>query len=167
MRRSRFGGLLAAVLVTVAAAACSDDPISNDLSPIAGLQESAVRDSTGSAPPPDPGTGPGIVRGTVLGESEPGAGNDSLETAPRIAGVRVTAYPVIGTQTGGGPELGPEAASTTTGADGKFELPPLAGGEYAVVFDPPATSGYRGQWAHGPVGPQSADFPWWVVLNED
>jgi hypothetical protein len=166
MRRATLVPWTLLLGVTFTLAACSDDPAGPDNSPLAGLDQALVRDSTGAAPT-DPGAGPGVIRGTVLGESPPGAGNDSLETAPRIAGVRVAAYPILANPSASEPELGPEAASTTTGADGRFQLPVLASGDYAVTFDPPASSGYQGQWSWTTVGPQSGDFPWWVVLNED
>jgi hypothetical protein len=100
----------------------------------------------------------------VLGQSEPNAGNDSLETAPRVAGVRVTAYPYLGASTSGAPDLGPEAASVITGADGAFQLPELPGGEYAVTFEPPANSIYQGVWVHAISHSGSNEYPWWVVL---
>ena len=148
-------------------AACSDDePTGPSTSPLDGLAQTEERDSTGATPPP-PGQGaplePGVFRGKVLGQSEPNPGNDSLQTAPRVAGVRVTAYPYLGLNNGA-PDLGPEAASVVTGSDGVFELPELPGGEYAVTFEPPANSSYQGVWVHAISHSGSNEYPWWVVL---
>jgi hypothetical protein len=55
-------------------------------------------------------------------------------------------------------------ASTITGADGKFTLPTIAGGPYAVTFTPPNGSIYGGVWVTGTIHSASHEFPWWVVL---
>jgi hypothetical protein len=62
------------------------------------------------------------------------------------------------------PTLGPAAATVTTGADGKFELPTLAGGTYVVTFNPPASSIYGGVWVTAATSATSNDWPWWVIL---
>jgi hypothetical protein len=146
--------------------ACSDSgPTGAENSPLAGLSQVANKDSAGNPPPPPPQTGtPGYFRGTVLGPSVPGAGNDSLATAPRVAGVVVTAYPRLAGGTPAEPAVGPAAGSVTTGADGKFQLPTLPAGEYVVTFTPPANSIYGGVWVTGPVHSMSHEHPWWVVL---
>lgn len=168
MFRSRWStrSALCVALATGITVACSDDgdPTAPGSSPLSGLTREESRDSVGNPPPPPPsGTlTPGIVRGTVLGPSTPGAGNDSLETAPRVAGVVVTAYPVV--QMAPEPELGPAAASATTDANGRFQLPQLAGGEYVVTFNPPASSEYGGVWVTTVIHGGSNEYPWWVVL---
>ena len=162
----RMSGLsrLALGLFAGALVACgSDNPTASDDSPLAGLTKTEGRDSTGTSVPnpPTPGT-PGYFRGTVLGPSVPGAGNDSLATAPRISGVVVTAYPRL--SDGVPPEVGAAAATVTTGSDGKFQLPTLSAGEYVVTFNPPSGSIYTGVWVTATAYAGSSEWPWWVVL---
>lgn len=146
-------------------AACSDsDPIKPPTSPLIGLVKQMPIDSAGNAPPAG-SNGPGIVRGTVLGPSAPGAGNDSLETAPRVSGAAITVYPVL-SMNGAEPQLGDAIASTQTGGDGKFTLPSLEAGDYVVTILPPAGSGYTGVWLIGKIHGGSGDHPWWVVLHK-
>ena len=158
--------VLLVALLTGVTVACSDDdnPTEPTASPLSGLAREDTRDSVGNPPPPPPvGTPtPGSVHGTVLGPSEPGAGNDSLETAPRVVGATVTAYPVE--SMGVEPDLGPAAASVVTDANGKFALPELPGGEYVVTFNPPANSPYGGVWVTTVIHSGSNEHPWWVVL---
>lgn len=155
--------LLAFTLLAAVVVACSDDdPTGTNNSPLAGLQERDGNDSVGNPIPTPPAQPtPGIFRGTVLGPSTPGTGGDTLATAPRVAGVVVTAYPRLNSNLP--PEVGPAAATVTTGADGKFELPTLTG-EFVVTFTPPATSEYGGVWVTASTSTQSVDYPWWVVL---
>ena len=152
------------VAVLAALTACgSDDPTGNPSSPLNGLSQSEGRDSTGtSVPSPPASTTPGYFRGTVLGPSSPGSGSDTLATAPRVGGVTVTAYPRL--TSASVPEVGPAAASVTTGSDGKFQLPILPGGEYVVTFTPPAGSPYAGVWVTATAYSGSSEWPWWVVL---
>ncbi len=158
-RSRRYGlGLIAAAGVVVA---CADNsPTESSNSPLAGMSRVDANDSSVTPPPTD--QTPGYFHGTVLGPSEPGAGNDSLATAPRIANVRVTIYPRVGASLP--VEVGPEAGSVLTGADGKFQLPTLPPGEYVVTFVPPANSIYSSVYAFGPLRSNSEDYPWWVVL---
>ncbi|HEX9562931.1 MAG TPA: hypothetical protein VF981_03140 [Gemmatimonadaceae bacterium] len=152
-----------AILATLALA-CSDNPTASENSPLAGLTLREGTDSVGNPPPPEPtNPTPGSFHGTVLGQSEPGAGNDSLITAPRVADVVVTVFPVTGGEPGA-PTLGTAEATVTTGADGKFQLPTLAGGMYVVTFNPPGSSIYGGVWVTAATSAQSNDHPWWVVL---
>jgi hypothetical protein len=74
----------------------------------------------------------------------------------------VTAYPRLSTEPI--PDVGPAAASVVTGADGKFQLPTLPGGEYVVTFNPPASSIYAGVWVTATAFDGSSEWPWWVVL---
>lgn len=164
IRWSSQSALLVALLAGIAVACSDNNPTDPASSPLSGLAREDTRDSVGNAPPPPPvGTPtPGSVRGTVLGPSDPGAGNDSLETAPRVAGATVTAYPLeaMGVE----PELGPAAASVVTDANGRFNLPELPGGEYVVTFNPPANSAYGGVWVTTVIHAGSNEHPWWVVL---
>jgi hypothetical protein len=154
---NRIGAL--AVLFAVA---CSNDAsVEPTASPMSGLNHSQSGDSTSTTSQPV-GTGPGYFRGTVLGPSAPGAGNDSLATAPRIAGVVVTIYErKAGADT---VAKGDAKGSVTTGADGLFTLPTLPAGEYVVTFVPPSSSGYHGAYVFGPLRENSSEYPWWVVL---
>jgi hypothetical protein len=160
MRLSRFAGAFSAALVL---AACStESTVEPNTGPLAGLDVTTANDS-GRVDTPATGSGPGHFHGTVLGPSAPGAGNDSLNTAPRIAGVVVTIYE---RKLGGADTVavGDAKGSVTTGTDGKFTLPTLPAGEYVVTFVPPANSPYHGAYAFGPLRQNSSDFPWWVVL---
>lgn len=167
--RGTHPGTLLALGILAFAAACSgrDNLIQPPvLSPLAGLNESTARDSAGTTPPPPVGTTtPGDVTGTVLGPSEPGAGNDSLATAPRVAGAEITVYPVIDSNLPVyPPQVGPPIATTITGADGKFSLPGLPGGPVAVTVEPPSGSPYAGMWISTVIHSGSGEYPWWVVL---
>lgn len=154
--------LIASLGVAAALVACGDNsPTLPDSSPLAGLSKTTTNDSSTTWDPATP-SGPGYFHGTVLGPSAPGAGNDSLTTAPRISGVVVTIYD---RQPGEGEvKTGEARGSVTTGADGKFTLPTLPAGEYVVTFVPPANSGYHGMYAFGPLNEKSSTYPWWVVL---
>ncbi len=163
-RFARPGVLLLFTLTAGLAVACSDDPTGSETSPIAGLAQREGSDSTGNPlPPPPTNPTPGSFHGTVLGPSAPGSGGDTLATAPRVADVVVKAFPVTG-GTQAEPTLGPVAASVTTGADGKFQLPTLAGGTYVVTFTPPSNSIYGGVWVTAATSATSNDWQWWVVL---
>ena len=155
--------LLASSLALCVVAACADDPVTVPTgSPLAGLSESSWSDSTASTNPTD--NGPGYFHGTVLGQSPPGAGNDSLNTAPRIAGVVVTIYERKLTSNNT-VETGDVKGSVTTGNDGRFLLPTLPAGQYVVTFVPPGNI-YHGVYAFGTLNSRSSDYPWWVVLHK-
>jgi hypothetical protein len=162
MKQSFMRTIVLFAVATIATACSSDAVVQPTPSPLAGLNHSESGDTATVNHSPT-GTGPGYFRGTVLGPSSPGAGNDSLNTAPKIAGVVVTIYE---RKTGGADTvaIGDAKGSATTGADGKFTLPTLPAGEYVVTFVPPANSGYYGAYALGPLRENSSDFPWWVVL---
>lgn len=155
---------VAAVMIAGMVACSSDNPTEPNGSPLAGLSKSTTNDSSTNANQPT-GGGPGYVRGTVLGQSAPGAGNDSLKTAPRVAGVVITIY-TRKTGTGDNVEAGEAKGTVTTGADGLFTLPTLPSGEYVVTFIPPETSGYYGVWVHGQIHENSSQWPWWIVLQK-
>jgi hypothetical protein len=165
--RPRCCGIWLTVVLT-AAAACSDSPGEPTPSnPLAGLVSKAAVDSTGNGvnQPLSP-QGSGSVRGTVLAPSAPGAGNDSLNTATRIAGVVIRIYPVIGSPDVASPTLGPLQATVTTDANGRFQTPVIDGtqGWHVLTFTPPAGSGYQAVWSRTQFWTQSADHPWWVTL---
>jgi hypothetical protein len=179
-RLARPTFLLTLSLIAGLAVACSDDPTGpDDGSPLDGLIAQAGRDSVGNPvppPPTNPGNHPdtanyppppanpvaGGFHGTVLGPSTPGQGVDTLATAPRVAGVVVSAYKILGGTTAE-PDLGPVEQSVTTGADGKFALS-LSGGHYLVTFTPPANGIYGGVWVTSTTSANSNDWPWWVIL---
>lgn len=154
--------LVALVLVTGMAIACSDDSTGPDDDPLAGLAQRDGLDSLGNPLPPPPTTPvAGGFRGTVLGPSN-GSGGDTLATAPRVSGVVVRAHKVTG-GTQADPELAAAEQTVTTGADGKFSLT-LSGGNYVVTFTPPASSAYNGVWVTASTSATSDDYPWWVIL---
>ena len=158
-----FGRLAATLGIVAVVAACSTETaVQPEVSPLSGLNKSGSGDTSSAAHSPT-GTGPGYFRGTVLGPSSPGGGNDTLNTAPRIPGVVVTIY-ARKAGTGDTVAVGEAKGSVTTGADGKFQLPTLPSGEYVVTFVPPSTSQYHGAYAFGPLRQNSSDYPWWVVL---
>ncbi len=162
----RFSGhtlLFVLALTSGFAAACSDSPTENENSPLAGLAQRDGRDSTGNPlPPPPTNPVPGGFHGTVLGPSVPGSGGDTLATSPRIAGVVVKAFKIVGGSQAD-PDLGPVEQTVTTGADGKFALT-LSGGDYVVTFTPPANAIYGGVWVTAATSATSNDWPWWVIL---
>lgn len=164
--RYRLRAASLAALILVAMVACGDSATDPVNTPLDGLARSSVADSVGNVPPaPQAAAAPGYFRGTVLGPSTPGAGNDSLSTAPRVAGAVVTAFPVVGGDDAD-PEIGDAAATATTGADGRFTLATLPGGTYVVTIAPPASSPYRGVWVTASAHAGSHEHPWWVVLQE-
>jgi hypothetical protein len=174
--------IVCAALAVFALACASDGPMTVDRSPLQGLTKVASNDSSSGTPegptnsPTTPGTpsdtgggvptpppGPGEAHGFVLGVAEPGSGSDTLATSPRIADVRVTAYPRLESS---GPELktGPAAASVLTDGKGEFKLPSLPGGQYIVTFNPPEGSKYAGVYVTGTIHSRSGDYAWWIVL---
>lgn len=164
--RSRFHWL--PVLLLALAAACGSATDSTpDASPLVGLSGIDAVDSAGHgvSVPLSP-QGSGYVRGTVLAPSPPGAGNDSLQTAPRIAGVVIRIYPIVGNPIGANPTLGALLTTVTTDANGRFQTPVIDGtaGWHALTFTPPASAGYQAVWARTQFWTGSSDTPWWVTL---
>jgi hypothetical protein len=163
---ARTRSLIGMTLVVAAAAiaACSNDAPTSPGGKLAGLDQTTTNNGStpGDTNPVAPG--PGHFHGTVIGQSAPGAGNDSLTSAPRVANVRVTIYQEVRTETG--LEPGTELGSVVTDASGQFTLPTLPGGEYIVTFVPAADGIYHGVWAFGPLNEHSSDFPWWITLSK-
>lgn len=152
--------LLAAAILAMA---CSDSTGSNS-SPLDGLAQRTGSDSIGNPLPGEPtAPTPGTFRGFVLGPCGSACTGDTLATSPRVSGAVIKAYPVTGGSPAN-PTLGPMEATVTTGSDGKFQLPPLAGGEYVVTIEPPSSSPYSGVWVTAFTSSQSDDYPWWVIL---
>lgn len=164
MKHVRNVTVAMSLLIAVGSACASGDPAGPDTSPLAGLSKATANDTSNSTHQPT-GEGPGYIRGTVLGQSPPGAGNDSLNTAPRVAGVVVTIY-TRKAGTGTAVETGDVKGTVTTGADGLFTLPTLPSGEYVVTFVLPRNSIYYGVWVHGELHENSAMYPWWIVLQK-
>lgn len=160
---TRVLSLLASFVVVIVAASCGESPVETPYSAIRGLNQSVAIDSTGAAAPGAPTDGPGHFHGTVLGPSPVGATGDTLASAPRVSNVVVVAYPLLA-RDGAEVELGDAAATAITGADGKFTLPTLPGGEYVVTFTPPADGPYGGVWVTAMAHSGSHAHPWWVVL---
>lgn len=159
-------GLVLACGLSYALACALPSSSSDEESPLAGLTEAAVVGADGRGiPQPTSPHGAGHVRGTLIGPSLPGAGDDSLETAPRIAGATIRIYPVIvGHSEGNELIVGEEVASITTDANGQFETPVFEGGtEYVLTFLPPAGTGYAPVWARTIFWTTSHEWPWWVT----
>lgn len=155
---------IALTVFSLVAVACSDQTTTQPpQSPLAGLSLVTTNDT--NATPSAPLTGSGYFRGTVMAPSQPGAGNDSLQTSPKIANVRVTIYARVA-GTGSSVELGASAGSVLTGSDGVFQLPTLPAGDYVVTFVPPEGSSYNSSYAFGPLRSNSSDHPWWVTLTK-
>lgn len=149
-----------ATVILVAAAACSDDTTGIEPSILRGLSQGESNDTVGTTPPPPGEATPGSFHGFVLG---PGTGPDTMATAPRLQGVVVTAYPLLG-WSGQEPSVGDAAARMTTAANGEFQSPTIAGGEYVVTFVPPANSIYRGVYVTTTIHDGSDGGNWWVIL---
>ena len=146
------------------AIACSDTGPRVDTSPLAGLTRVQSNDSGTTAPPPGPAT-PGSFHGVVLGQAANIPGSDTLANAPRLANVRVTAYPRVQSRTDT-LGVGPAAASVLTDQNGAFQVPELPGGEYVVTFNPqsPDDLKYTGAWSIATIHSRSNDYPWWIML---
>jgi len=154
-----------AVLAAIVGIACSDTPegpIATSSSPLAGLLKGLANDSAPTAPGSST-LGSGAIHGTVRGQSAPGSGPDTMATAARVSGVKVTAYKLV--LEGTTPTAGAQVAATTTDSTGAFALPSLPGGNYVVTFVPPNDSKYRGQYVFGPVNSETDRFPWYIVLS--
>jgi hypothetical protein len=162
MTRSRMQPVLVAV-AAFAMMSCSEGAAPVEGGPLSGLAKSTLTDSAGTTPPPTPASpSPGYFRGVVR-SSEGAQGPDTLGTSIKIPNVRVAAYPRL-TSAPGDTKTGPLAASVTTDANGLFQLPELAGGEYVVTFTPPDGSKYLGVWVTATAHGQSSQYPWWVTL---
>ncbi len=165
MQSARF--TITLLITVVLAVSCTDATGPRSRSPLAGLDAGIQLDSAGNplTPPVGP-VAPGYFHGTVRGPNVPGIGGDTLGTSPRIANVAVKAFPIVA-QDGANLTLGPLAASTTTNAQGKFTLPELPGGAYAVTFTPPAGGAYSGVWVTAQANAESHLWPWWVTLQRN
>ena len=117
-------------------------------------------------PPPPPAT-LGYFHGTVMGQwqgTQGGTLADSMAAMPKLANIRVDVYPRLSARN---PlAVGPLAASVLTDANGYFQIPTLAGGDYVVTFVPPAGSLYQGVWVTATANTHSSDWSWWVVLSK-
>lgn len=153
------------VAVAVACGGSIDDPI--EPGPLAGFTGVEAVDSTGAGvSQPFSPQGSGYVRGTVLAPSAPGAGNDSLNTATRIAGVVIRIYPIVGDPNVATPTLGALQATVLTDASGRFQTPVIDGsqGWHALTFTPPVGSPYQPVWSRTQFWTESSLHPWWVTL---
>lgn len=167
-RRFRVRTAWPSVVLLTLVAACGDstsDP--GQPGPLAGFTGIDAVDSAGNGvtQPLSP-QGAGYVQGTVLAPSPAGAGNDSLSTKPRIAGVVIKIYPILGDPNVPSPILGALQHTVSTDANGRFQTPVIDGtqGWHALTFTPPAGSGYQAVWARTQFWTGSATHPWWVTL---
>lgn len=159
--------ITSALALLLAAVACDTSVGPDARGPLRGLQQVSAADSAGSGiPQPLSPSGAGAVMGTVIGPSAPGAGNDSLQTAPRVAGVTVRIYAVVGEDDPASPVLGPVIATVTTDANGRFETPVIEGTSlgHVLTFTPPAGSIYAAVWTRTQFWSGSALTPWWVTV---
>lgn len=150
---------LAAVLAgAVTIGACGSDPVPPSVpSILAGLAATNADSAPPPTPQPTPGTG--AFHGLVLGH---GTGPDTMATAPRLQGVKVTAYPHSGWD-GQEPVVGAAAAVMTTDGTGAYQSPMLPGGNYIITFVPPTDSEYRGVYVQGNIN-STSDVGTWVVI---
>jgi hypothetical protein len=156
-KRSSLGVIFIAVVIV--AAGCSDrEPPGPGSDPLAGLT-AATRGDTAPAPPDSTPRGAGYFVGTVYGY-EPGA--DTLASAVRIEGARVTAF--VRAESNGEVVAGRQVATVLTNGQGFFRMPTLPAGAYIVTFLPPSTSPYRGGWTTAEAWQQSGDSPWYIML---
>lgn len=175
--------VMGAALALTIAVACAESGPQRVEGPTSGLKAAVASDSAGNPVPPATGTPdpmhnpddtvahgpgempvtPGYFRGVVRG-SEVVNGPDTLQNSVRIANVKVTAYPATKVNATGEPETGAAIATTTTNANGEFQLPELPGGRYVVTFVPPEGSKYQGVWVLAYAHEESGDWPWWVTL---
>jgi hypothetical protein len=151
---------LALAAATLVASCGSDAPTDPQRNVLAGLELAESNDTVPTVPPPQAPPTPGFIHGFVLGF---GTGPDTMATAPRLADVVVTAYPLLG-WTGNTPQLGSAVAVRNTDATGHFEFSTLAGGEYVVTFVPPPSSAYRGSYVTTRIHSGSSEGTWWVFL---
>jgi hypothetical protein len=161
---NRLRLLGSALMLAGLSAACSSDDTTGpeqQTSPLAGLVATARNDTVTTPAPTN--TGSGYFRGTVMGASPVGATGDTLGAAPRIPGVVVTIYPRLA-DVNGQVAVGAVAGSTTTDAQGLFQLPTLPAGEYVVRFMPPESSAYSGTYSVASLRSNSSSYPWWTRL---
>ena len=96
----------------------------------------------------------------------PGAGNDSLATAPRVANVTVTVdQETHGIE--GEVESGALIRSVQTDANGQFQTTTVPAGDYVITFVPPAGSAYAGVYAFGHLSQSSSNYPWWLCYRRN
>ncbi|MBP7549921.1 MAG: hypothetical protein KA761_06510 [Gemmatimonadaceae bacterium] len=151
----------------VATVACDGAVGPGGPDPLRGLRQVSAADSSGtSVPQPFSPIGAGAVVGTVIGRSAPGAGNDSLASAPRIAGVTIRIYPIIGEEDPASPRLGAIVATVTTDANGRFVTPVVGSTSmgHVLTFTPPSGVPYAAMWTRTQFWSNSAATPWWVML---
>lgn len=139
--------LSAAILGASAIAACDSDPASVSPDVLQGLQEVTVSDTTTPAPVPAAGSFHGMILGYWTGA-------DSVNVP--LGNVRVSAYVRVD-----GGTSNTVAAESFSDASGHWELPVLAAGEYAVVYEPGTSSAYRGGYTIATTSAQSA---FWTVM---
>jgi hypothetical protein len=98
-----------------------------------------------STPPQLPGTFRAYGRVLAVSVTAASAGSsDTLRFTP-VAGAAIEVWRNLLVDGAATQEL---AARTTSGADGAFEVPELAGGYYIVKAAPPAGSGYADNWEY-------------------
>jgi hypothetical protein len=151
----RLGLAVFAAIIT----ACSDGaPVETGSDLLRGLAATTRNDSS---PQPDSVTTPtpGYFRGYLYGYE---AGADSMSAAVPLSGARVTAYERA--EAAGAVVPGRQVAEVISNAEGFFQLPTLAGGDYVVTFVPATASPYRGGWTIGHASEQSGEYPWTIML---
>ncbi|HEX9563370.1 MAG TPA: carboxypeptidase-like regulatory domain-containing protein [Gemmatimonadaceae bacterium] len=167
MRGKGLSIIMTGLLTGAGFAGCSNDTTGPDnASPLAGLTRVEAND-TGTTSGPPGQVAPGSFHGNVLGLAVNGATGDTLSSAVKLEGVKVTAYEHSGQfGTDGRPLPGAVAGSVTTDANGTFQMPELPGGEYIVTIapQPPYDAVYHGGWTITTVSEESNRHPWWIFL---
>lgn len=158
--------MLLAALTLGAVMACAETPITPEPGErLTGYSVGEIKDTaiTGGSPGAQTGTNPIQVAGIVRGVGE---GQDTMATAPKLAGVVVKAYKHLG-YSGNDVLIGEQVGSATTDENGWYGYFTLAPGSYVVTFTPPASSIYRSIYVtHDSPGapPNTTVVHTWVIF---
>lgn len=165
MLRSTRSTLFATLALGAVMACAEQTTLPKPGDKLTGFSVGEIQDTTitGGVPGAQTGTNPiqagGIVRGV-------GEGQDTMATAPKLAGVVVTAYKHLG-YSGNDVLIGEQVGTATTDENGWYGYFSLLPGSYVVTFTPPANSIYRSIYVtHDSPGapPGSTIVHTWVIF---